>query len=93
LPSLDDPAITKAFTYNPEYPNERNNKLHLDEMKYARVQEYSPYINDLDVAAIMGMELDKMWLGQQTPDRACDVIASRINAIIRRNLANPNFLD
>jgi multiple sugar transport system substrate-binding protein len=93
MPSLDDPAITKAFTYNPEYPNERNNKLHLDEMKYARVQEYSPYINDLDVAAIMGMELDKMWLGQQTPDRACDVIASRINAIIRRNLANPNFLD
>lgn len=93
MPSLDDPAITKAFMYNPEYPNERNNKLHLDEMKYARVQEYSPYINNLDVAAIMSMELDRMWLGEQSPDQACEIITSRINAIIRRNLANPNFLD
>ena len=93
MPSLDDPAITKAFLWNPEYPNERNNKLHLDEMKYARVQEYSPYINILDVNAIMSVELDKMWLGEQTADEACDAIARRINAIIRRNLANPNFLD
>lgn len=93
IPSLDDPEIAKAFRYNPQYPNERNNQLHLDEMKYARVQEYSPYINNLDVSAIMGVELDKMWLGQQSPDQACDEIARRVNAIIRRNLANPNFLD
>lgn len=92
-PTLNDPAISKAFNYNPDYPTETNNKLHLDEMKYARVQEFSPYINNLDVAAIMGMELDKMWLGEQSPDQTCDVIAQRINAIIRRNIANPNFLD
>lgn len=93
MPSLNDPEIQEAFLWNPQYPNERNNKLHLDEMKYARVQEYSPYINNLDMTAIMSMELDKMWLRQQTPDHACDKIAQRINAIIRRNLANPNFLD
>jgi len=93
MPVLDDPAITKAFSYNPEYPNERNNRLHLDEMRFARVQEFSPYINNLDVVAIMSVELDRMWLEQQSPDRACDAIADRINATIRRNLANPNFLD
>lgn len=93
IPSLDDPEITKAFLYNPQYPNERNNWLHLAEMKYARVQEYSPYINNLDVGAIMSTELDKMWLGEQTPDETCERIAARINAIIRRNMANPNFLD
>ena len=93
MPTLRDEAISKAFEYNPQYPNERNNRLHLDEMKYARVQEYSPYINILDVNAIMSVELDKMWLGEQTADEACDAIARRINAIIRRNLANPNFLD
>ena len=92
MPSLDDSEITEAFLYNPEFPNELNNKLHLDEMEYARVQEYSPYINNLDVVAVMSIELDKMWLGQQSPDEACDAIARRINAIIRRNLANPNFL-
>lgn len=92
IPSLADPAISEAFSYNPEYPEEKNNKLHLDEMEYARVQEFSPYINNLDVNAVMGMELDKMWLEEQTPHEACDAIAKRINAIIRRNLANPNFL-
>ena len=93
MPSMNDPEILKAFRYNPAFPNEKNNQLHIDEMKYARVQEYSPYINNLDVSAIMNMELDGMWLGDQTPDEACDKIAKRVNAIIRRNLANPNFLN
>ena len=93
IPSLSDPVINRAFLYNPEYPNERNNQLHLDEMEYARVQEFSPYVNVLDVNAIMGQELDGMWLEQQSPEQACDAIASRVNALIRRNLANPNFLD
>jgi len=93
MPSMNTPEITKAFLWNPEYPNERNNKLHLDEMRYARVQELSPYINNLDVIAIMSVELDRMWLGEQSPDAACDEIARRVNAIIGRNMANPNFLD
>ncbi len=92
MPSLRDEEISSAFEYNPDYPNEGNNKLHLDEMRYARVQEYSRYINNLDVVAVMSVELDKMWLGEQSPDEACDAIARRINAIIRRNMANPNFL-
>jgi ABC-type glycerol-3-phosphate transport system substrate-binding protein len=41
----------------------------------------------------MSQELDRMWLEEQTPDQACDTIAARINSIIRRNIANPNFLD
>lgn len=93
IPTLQDPEIVKAFLYNPEYPSEKNNKIHLDEMKYARTQEYSPYINNLDVVAIMSVELDRMWLGQQSSDKACDAITKRINSIIRRNMANPNFLD
>lgn len=93
IPSLDDPEIAEAFAYNPRYPNEKNNELHLDEMKYARVQEFSPYINNLDVSAVVGMELDRMWLEEQTPEQACDAITRRINSIIRRNIANPNFLN
>lgn len=93
IPTSTDPAIIKAFAYNPEYPNEKNNRVHIDEMKYARVQEFSPYINNLDVYAIMAEELDGMWLGQQSADAGCDAISDRINAIIRRNIANPNFLD
>ena len=93
IPTVKDPAIIKAFLYNPQYPNEKNNQVHIDDMKYARVQESSPYINNLDVYAIMTIEFDKMWLGQQTSDETCDQIAKQINAIIRRNLVNPNFLN
>jgi multiple sugar transport system substrate-binding protein len=92
MPTVDDPEITKAFLYNPQYPNETNNKVHIDEMKYARCVDSSAYINDVDVYAILNEELDMMWLKQQTPEQACDAIAERINAIIRRNIANPNFL-
>ncbi|MCL6630824.1 MAG: hypothetical protein K6U00_14615, partial [Armatimonadetes bacterium] len=60
IPTVNDPEITKAFMYNPEYPNEKNNRLHLDEMKYARVQEFSPYINNSDVSTVMSIELDRM---------------------------------
>lgn len=93
MPTSSDPAITKAFAYNPEYPNEKNNRLHLDEMKYARVFESSNYVSNTDVTMILSVELDRMWLGEQTPDQACDAIAKRVNALIRRNIANPNFLD
>lgn len=93
IPSMRGDTITKAFQYNTKYPTEKNNQLHLDEMKYARVQEYSKYINNLDVSAIMGVEFDKMWLGQQSSDAACEAITRQINGIIRRNIANPNFLD
>jgi len=92
MPTIDDPATKQAFLYNPRYPNERNNKLHLDEMEHARCVESSPYISQIDQDAVMSQEMDRMWLGEQTPDQACDAIACRINAIIRRNLANPNFL-
>jgi len=62
-------------------------------MKYARVQEYSPYISNLDVASVLSEEFDLMWVGKQSADQACDRAARRINAIIKRNIANPNLLD
>lgn len=93
IPALDSEEITQAFRWNPDYPNEKTNQLHLDEMEFARVQEFSPYINVLDSNAIMSIELDRMWLGEQSPDKACEAIARRINAVIKRNLANPNFLN
>lgn len=93
IPTLNTPEVKKAFSYNPAYPNEKNNQLHLNEMAYARAPEFSPYINNVDVNAVIGLELDKMWLQAQTPEQACDKIARRINAIIHRNIANPNFLN
>ena len=92
LPVSKDPSIIKDLLYNPQYPKETNNHIFIDELKYSHPPEWSPYINSLDVAAITNNELGNMWLGKQGPDEACDRIAKQINATIRRNLANPNFL-
>ncbi len=93
LPSSRDPEVLKAFQYNPEYPRETNNQAWLDEMRYARAHQYSPYINAVDVGSIVSMEMDRMWLKEQSPEDACRRIARRINEIIDRNIRNPNFLD
>jgi len=93
IPSIKDIGQSKQFLYNPQYPNERNNRLYLEEMKHARVAEYSPYISQLDVNAVLGEEFDTMWAGKQSADEACERAARRINAIIKRNIANPNLLD
>lgn len=93
IPSIQDIGRSPQFLFNPEYPNERNNKVHLDQMQHARVQEWSPYISLLDTNAIMSEEFDMMWQKQETADQACDRIARRINMIIKRNLNNTNFLD
>jgi multiple sugar transport system substrate-binding protein len=92
LPARNSPQIVKDFLYNPKYPNETKNQLFIDELKFGRDIEWSPYISGADQGAITNSELDKMWLEQQTPEATCDNIAKKINEVIRRNLANPNFL-
>ncbi len=93
LPTRRAKDITKGFLYNPKYPKETNNQIYIDSIKTSRVAETSMYINSSDLDAIMGRELGNMWLEEQTPDETCDNIARQVNAIIKRNIANPNFLD
>jgi ABC-type glycerol-3-phosphate transport system substrate-binding protein len=93
LPTRQDKEITKGFLYNPEYPKETNNQIYIDSLKTAMVAETSQYINSSDLDAIVNRELGNMWLGEQSSDQTCDNIAEQVNAIIRRNIANPNFLD
>lgn len=93
IPSIRKNAFSKEFLYNPRFPNERNNRVHLDEMQYARSPELSPYISELDATAIFNEEMDMMWQRRQSPEEACTRIARRVTSIIRRNIANPNLLD
>ncbi|MCE5198555.1 MAG: sugar ABC transporter substrate-binding protein [Armatimonadota bacterium] len=92
LPTRRNKQIVKDFLYDPKYPKETSNQLYIDELKWGRITEWSHYIDNTDVNAIVGMEVSKMWLGSQGPDETCDKIAMQINDIINRNLANPNFL-
>jgi len=93
IPSIRAYGESREFLYNPDYPNERNNRVFLEEMRWARPPEVSPYISELDATAIFNEEMDLMWQRKQTPSQACERIAARINAIIRRNIANPNLRD
>jgi len=93
FPVRRNKEITKGFLYNPQYPKETNNQFYIDSIKNARVPETSQYINSSDLDAIVARELGFMWIEKQTPDQTCDNIAKQVNAIIKRNIANPNFLD
>ena len=93
IPSVRKYAASREFLFNPSYPRERSNQVYLDGMEWARPPEMSPYISELDAMAIFNEEMDLMWQCRQTPDQACERIAWRTNAIIRRNISNPNLLD
>lgn len=93
IPSVMEYAHSEDFLFNPDFPQERNNAVYLSEMEYARPQEVSPFISELDARTIFNEEMDLMWQGRQAPEQAVRQIALRINSIIRRNIANPNLMD
>lgn len=93
IPSVRTYCYTQQFLLNPQYPHERRNRLYLDEMKYSRLKQQSAWVQQLDVDTIRDAECDRIWQGEITASQAADNIARRINAIIRRNRANPNLMD
>ena len=93
VPSMNTPEIIQNFLYNPDYPKETENQNVLDDLAGAKPQERSLYISSTDFNQIWGLEVGKVWLGQQDMDTACDKIAKRVNEIIHRNMNNPNFVN
>jgi multiple sugar transport system substrate-binding protein len=93
IPSVRAYCYTPQFLFNPQYPNERRNRLYLDEMNYASLKQQSRWVQQLDVDTIRDAECDRIWQNEITPSQAAENIARRINAIIRRNRANPNLMD
>lgn len=93
MPSVEAYCRTDRFLFNPAYPRERRNRLYLSEMQYARTKQQSPWIQQLDADTIRDEECDRIWQKEVTPSQAADNIARRVNAIIRRNRANPNLMD
>ena len=93
MPSVEAYCRTERFLFNPAYPRERRNHLYLSEMEYARVKQQSPWIQQLDADTIREEECDRIWQKEITPSQAAANIARRVNAIIRRNRANPNLMD
>ncbi len=94
IPSVKSVCYSRQFLFNPKYPKERKNWLYLQQMRYARPPEFSPWIQQLDVDTIRTDEYDRIWQGSSgiSPLQACEDITRRINEIIQRNRANPNLL-
>lgn len=93
IPSVRSYCATPQFLFNPKYPNEKRNKLYLDEMAVSRLKQQSPWVQQLDVDTIRDIECDRIWQGEISPTEAATNIARRINAIIKRNRSNPNLMD
>ena len=92
VPSMNIPEIVKHFLFNPAYPKETDNQNVLNDLKGSKPVERSIYVSSTDFNQISNLEIGRVWLGQQTMDKACDNIAKRVNEIIKRNMNNPNFV-
>lgn len=88
LPASISMAKSDIFLHDPDHPRETRNQLYLDQLKYARNREVSPYVCALEVERITVFEYERMWARVQTPEETLDNIARRINALIEENLAN-----
>ena len=58
IPSRKSIGVSNEFLYDHEFPNEKNNKIYRDEMKYARSPEYTPYADStqVDISVSFGIE-------------------------------------
>lgn len=46
----------KAFLYYPKYPNEVNNKIYLEALDYAELQDLSPFVSEDQQWRIIAMD-------------------------------------
>ena len=83
IPSRISIARSKEFLFDEEFPDEKSNKVYADEMKYARVPEFSPYADATQVYRAWYEELDKMYAGLQDSDQTLDKIAGRVNGLLK----------
>lgn len=86
IPSRISIGKSPEFLYDKDYPNEKSNQVYIDEMKYARVPEYTAYADATQVYRSWYEELDRMYAGLQDSDQTLDKVASRVNALISERL-------
>ncbi|MBQ7257386.1 MAG: sugar ABC transporter substrate-binding protein [Abditibacteriota bacterium] len=92
-PSVDNPELYKIASFNPKYPDEDNNVELMKDIEESYTKEVFKLINSTDFMSIWNMEVDKVWLGEQSMAQACANTEKRVNKIIDRNIKNPNFLN
>ena len=83
FPAVISLCESDFFLNDPLHPEETQNQVYVDSVKYSRTVRLSPYFNELDVQRIKGEEIEKMWAGLQSPEEALDKIAQRVNKLIQ----------
>ncbi len=81
VPSRKSIADTKEFLFNLQYPDEKDNQVYLDSLKYARpfmVPNNTPYFDAINV---INREFEKMTVGLKNPEETLDKIAGDINKL------------
>lgn len=74
------------FLYDPAYPKETHNQVHIDAITDSRPEEFSLYFSEFEiekerikVEEIVG----KMWTGLQSPEETLDKVAQKMNSLIK----------
>ena len=84
MPAYMPVARSDMFIKDPDFTGEKNNKLYLSEMAYARNMEVFPDNPNLDIERIEKDEYDLMWDGGKSPEEMLESLTGRINKLLKR---------
>jgi multiple sugar transport system substrate-binding protein len=87
LPSVKALAESDMFLSDPNYPEEDQNQVYLDDIPYGRVDIISPYIKPAEYQKIWDTYTIRLREGTWGPEKAADEMARRVNEAMRRNIA------
>ena len=79
-------AYTDKYLHDKDYPEENNNDVWRDTMKYSRPYESSPFIDATNAERILYKQVDLVKTGQKKPADALRTAEELTNELIQKNL-------
>lgn len=85
LPSVKAIAQSDLFLHDPDYPEEDQNHIYLEDVQYGRVFQVSPFIKAAEFQKINDLITGRLREGTMTPELAAQEFTQQVNDAISRN--------
>jgi len=87
LPSVKALAESDMFLHDPNYPEEDQNQVYLDDVAYGRVPLTSPHIKPAEFQKLWDAYAGRLREGTWTPDQVAEELTRKVNEAIEKNIA------
>jgi multiple sugar transport system substrate-binding protein len=87
FPSIRAIAESDMFLQDPNYPEEDQNRVHLDAVRWGRVEQISPHIKPAEYTKLRDDHYELLRAGEIQPERFCRDLTMKVNRAIEKALA------